>query len=303
MHKVVVCIPTYKRPEMLGILLQSIMECNINDAFIKTISIIVVDNDIDKTGEVIVNKFIKKVEDTFGLYYYNFPVKGLSNVRNELLNKAFQLAPDFIIFIDDDEYVTYHWLDGLFNVMINNHADAVRGPVIAKLRNGVKREIAVLFDRKDYPNNSRLSIWTTGNLMLRATSLLTYQIWFDQRFNETGSEDYYFGLQMEKRGASLFWAADAVVYEDIPEKRSTLKWVIRRTFRGAVMYTYVQMIDKNYNKIIKKAFVSVTYILIGVPGTVFIIFQNKFRYWGLLKLTEGIGGFIGLFNGTYREYK
>lgn len=301
--KIVICIPTYRRAIMLTRLLQSIIECHVDRSLIGEVSVIVVDNDKGRSAENIVDEFARKYSQTHLIKYCNFPVKGLSNVRNELLNRAFLVDPDFIIFIDDDEYVTFHWLDGLFKAMMENHADAVRGPVIAKLKNGVKRGVAKLFERKGYPDNTRLSLWTTGNLMLRTTSLVNYNVRFDERFNQTGSEDYYFGLQMAKKGASLYWAAEAIAYEDIPEKRSTLKWVIKRTFRGAVMYAYVQVIEKNYLKMTKKALVSLVYILMGIPASVLIVFQYKFKYWGLLKLTEGIGGIVGLFNGTYKEYK
>ena len=54
--------------------------------------------------------------------------------RNELLNKALLFNPDFIIFIDDYEFVTPYWLIELLTTIINNNANATRGPVIAKFR-------------------------------------------------------------------------------------------------------------------------------------------------------------------------
>ena len=42
----------------------------------------------------------------FKLHYHNYPIKGLSNVRNEIMEKALLLDPDFVVFVDDDEYVT-----------------------------------------------------------------------------------------------------------------------------------------------------------------------------------------------------
>ena len=40
--------------------------------------------------------------------------------------------------------------------------------------------------------------------------------------------------------------------------------------------------------------VSISYLLIGVPGLLLLPFEFKYRYFGLTKIAEGMGGFSGL---------
>ena len=52
MYKIVVCIPTYKRPEMFKELVMSISQAEINPELVRELNILVVDNDLDKSAEI-----------------------------------------------------------------------------------------------------------------------------------------------------------------------------------------------------------------------------------------------------------
>lgn len=303
MYNVTICIPTYKRPGMLKKLIQSIAQCKIDKLIINNVNIVVVDNDIDKTAEFIMQENNIFVNDFCQLHYYNFPAKGISNVRNELLRKAGLFNPDFIVFIDDDEYVTSEWLNELVSTIINNNSDAARGPVLAVMDNSVSEYISCWFKRENYRNNSQIFSLTTGNLILRVASLKKYDVWFDSRFNIIGSSDTYFGCQILKKGAKINWAANAITYETIPEKRANLKWLIKRIYRLSSTYTYVVKMEKEYLKLLKKIVISFIYIIIGGSALISILFPIKRKYWGIFTLTEGVGGLAGLISILYKEYK
>ena len=131
MNHLVIGIPTYKRPLMLEKLVNSIYTCTIDKKFISAIDILIVDNDKDQTAEAISLKLKSSGHlNNFKLHYHNYPLKGLSNVRNEIMEKALLLEPDFIVFVDDDEYVTKHWLNELIYTAVKNDGDMVMGPVI-----------------------------------------------------------------------------------------------------------------------------------------------------------------------------
>ena len=303
MNKIVIAIPTYKRPEMLKKLLLSIMDCKIDQSIIGEISIVVVDNDIDKTAELTVSNIKINNQHVKSLVYHNFTTKGLSNVRNEMLRKALEMNPDFIVFVDDDEFVTTQWLNELVKTIINNDADIVRGPVFAKMGINTPDHITYWFSRENHPDNSRLYNLSSGNLIIKKSSFLKFNVWFDNRFNNTGSEDSYFGIQLLKKEARIFWSAKAIAYETIPEKRATLNWLLKRNYRVASTFTYILKIEKEYFKLIKKTIVSLVYIFIGFLAVTLMIFPVKKRYWGILKLSEGFGGIAGLGNKIYSEYK
>lgn len=287
---------------MLKKLIYSIFENKIDRLLINDVSLIIVDNDKDKTAEIIVNEIKEGSDRNYKLLYFNNPVKGLSNVRNELLSKAMLQNPDFIIFIDDDEFVTSNWLYELLTTIINNEADVVLGPVTAKLDESVSKYIAYFFRRKEYPDNSKIYSLATGNLILRRKSLEKYKVRFDNRFNSTGSEDSFFGVQLMQKGATIYWAAKAIAYETIPDNRATLKWLIKRMYNGAVSYTYILKIEKKYFALLRKTIISGGYFLIGIIAFPIVLFPFRWKYWGILKISEGVGGFAGLFSILFHEY-
>jgi len=303
MNNIAICIPTYKRIELLKKLIDSIYNCKIDDTLINDINVIVVDNDAEMTAKNLLDNLKKNEKKPFRLHYYNYSVKGLANVRNELINRALLFNPDFLLFIDDDEFVTENWLNELVKTILTNKADAARGPVFANITNKVSTSIAFLLERENYDNNSPVEKWTTGNLIIRRTSLETYGVRFDFRFNSTGSEDTFFGRQMARKGANLFWAANAVTYEQIPEKRTSINWFIKRAYRGAATHVFMLKIEKDYFKIVNKIIVSFVYLLIGLVSLPLIILPIKSSYWGIIKISHAVGALAGLFNFQYREYK
>jgi succinoglycan biosynthesis protein ExoM len=302
MYKVVVGIPTYKRPEMLQKLLLSILDCEIDRAVIRDVDIVVVDNDADRTAEVIVRGISFQSNGLYKLTYHNYPVKGLSNVRNELFKIALTFMPDYIVSIDDDEFATKGWLNQLIQTITKNEAEIVIGPVIPVFEHNVSPYISGWFKYKKLPNNERVYFFWTGNFIISADFLLKHQLEFDDRFNKTGSEDSWFGVKARNSGARIIWANDAVVYETIPAKRARLKWLVRRSFNGAVSTVYMLKLQKKYLGIAKKTVVSLIYFMSGGLALAGVPLPFRWKYWGILKLSEGVGGFAGLVGFRFQEY-
>jgi cellulose synthase/poly-beta-1,6-N-acetylglucosamine synthase-like glycosyltransferase len=302
MYNIVIGIPTYKRPLMLKKLILSIIECNINKTLIKDINIIVVDNDINKTAEKIVKELTDRYYGVHKLNYYSYPVKGLSNVRNELFNRAFEYNPDYIVCIDDDEFATSDWLNQLLSAITAIKAEITLGPVIPVFENKISPYIAYWFKYQNLVNYQRVDFFWTGNFIICANFLLKNKIKFDERFNSSGSEDSYFGVTALKAGAKICWASNAIVYETIPNNRAKLKWLIKRSYNSAITFTYILKLEKNNFGLLKKTLISVAYFLSGGMALVVIPFPFRWKYWGILKFSESIGGFAGLFGIQYHEY-
>jgi succinoglycan biosynthesis protein ExoM len=302
MYKIAVCIPTYKRPEMFKKLILSISQAEINPELVRELNILVVDNDLDKSAEITALELKEKLQHCFRIDYHNFPVKGLSNVRNEILRRSKDLNADYLAFVDDDEYVSPEWLNELLKTLITSKGDMIMGPVISVLQHGVSRYISCWFERPGYVNNQRLQYIRTGNLLISSKSVSDRNIRFDPRFNATGGEDAYFGYQMIEQGATVYWSAGAVVFETIPEKRASLSWLIKRSFNGAVTFTKVLKIEKNYMGLLKKILVNIIYFIAGFIALILIPFPFRKKYWGMLRISESLGGFAGLVNIPFRAY-
>jgi succinoglycan biosynthesis protein ExoM len=302
MYKIAICVPTYKRPTLLAKLITTVLNSNIDKTLIKEIFIVIVDNDVDKSAEKIVNEFKKKDNVFFQLYYHSYPVKGLANIRNEIITRSLELDPDFIASIDDDEYATPDWLNEMLLTITSNHADAVIGPVIPVFESDVPESLRFHFTYHKITNNKRISFLETNNYIISVRFILEQKMRFDERFNFTGSEDNYFGVQALKKGARIFWAAKAVIYETIPTGRASLNWLIMRNYRSAITFMYVLLLEKDYKKISKKIATSVFYLCIGLPSLILFPFPSKFKYWGIIKISRALGGFAGLLNLKYYEY-
>jgi succinoglycan biosynthesis protein ExoM len=302
MYKIVICIPTFKRPEMLKKLILSILECDFDKSLVSSRSIVIVDNDADLSAEKTVSELVSNEGKGTEISYSGYPVKGLANVRNELLKTGLAMDPDFIVFVDDDEYVTKDWLNELVGTIEANNGDMTMGPVNSVVGNHVPKYISCWLDRADYFNNAKLSFIRTGNLIIRVKSLLERNVWFDPRFNKTGGEDSFFGQQMIKKGATIYWASKAVVCETVPDDRANIRWLFARYYNGANKFAFILKLERNNVKIAKKIVVSLIYILTGFIGLVLIIFPVRKRYWGLLKLSEGLGGIAGFLSLRYNAY-
>lgn len=302
-YKIVVGIPTFKRPEMLRKLLLSILENKLDPKLIKEINVIVVDNDNDKSAEPIVWELKNQFENNFTLLYHSYPVKGLSNVRNEIFKSSLDLDPHYIACIDDDEYPSSEWLTELVLMISTNQADIVMGPVIPVFEKEVPPKIARWFKARKLNNNQKVTFFETSNFIISSNFLFANKISFDNRFNSTGGEDSYFGIVALKKEANIFWASKAIIYETIPVKRATLQWLLKRGFRYSNTRIYILLLEKQYGKILKRIGVKTIYFFGGIIALVLLPFPSKNKFWGPINIAESIGTFTGIFNIKYHEYK
>ncbi|MEO9892800.1 glycosyltransferase family 2 protein [Aurantibacter sp.] len=302
MHHIVIGIPTYKRPEMLAKLIRSIYLSIFDSSIIGKVDILVVDNDIDKSAEKVSNDLRKICPVKFNFIYHSFAIKGLSNVRNEILKESIKLNPKYIVFVDDDEYVTKDWLNELVKLAEKNDADIVQGPNIPVFESNINDSISHHFDYLDFDHDQKISDFESNNVLLKTQFIIENKLSFDERFNITGGEDSYFGVQAMEKKAKNYWSKNAVVYETIPDSRANLSWLIKRTFRSASTYTYMLKLQNNVKLLVKKVGVSMFYLLTGLLALPFSLIPFKNRFWGILAISDSLGALSGMINLRYNEY-
>ena len=302
MKNIVIGIPTYKRPILFKKLIESIFDSNLDKNYFDKVQIVVVDNDVDRTAESVSKALQGKCPEPFIFHYFNYPKKGLTHVRNEIIKQALNFEPEYIAFVDDDEYVTVNWLNELIKTMGDMNADMVLGPHLPVFEKKVPEYIAHWFYSHSIETNTPMNLASTGNLLVKSKFLTDNQLRFDARFDQTGGEDTFFSVEAIKKGARIFWSSNAIVYETIPAKRATVKWLMRRIYRSATTFTYILKLEKAYFKLIRKFIISVVYLSIGICGLLLLPFSFKYKYWGLFKICEGLGGFAGMLNIRYKEY-
>jgi succinoglycan biosynthesis protein ExoM len=235
MTSVAICIPTYRRPAALRRLLESLAPelDGSHDA-----TVIVVDNDSEGSAEEVTREFEKRIPR---LIYAVEPAKGLAAVRNHLSILARASPAEYIVFVDDDEWVQPGWLGHLLQTRIRFDADIVAGPVLPVISAEAPVWIrnSTLFDRPRYRTGERPARLGLGNVLVKPSCLAMFDPPFDRRFDRSGGEDAHLLMRLLATGAVMVWCDDAPVFEEVSAGRATWRWLMRRAYRSGAVFTVI----------------------------------------------------------------
>ena len=226
--RVDICVATYKRPELLAALLESIQEMEIPEGF--EISVIVIDNDRNRTAETVVDSVLGG--GTLSYQYDVQPEQNIALTRNKALDHA---KGEYAAFVDDDETVEKDWLGALLRTKERFEADVVFGPVIAQYPIDTPEWIKKgrFFERHRFKTGTVVHRGGTGNALVDLESgKLNPSIRFDSRYGLSGGEDAELFFRLRNRGCKFVWSDKAVVYETVIRERMNVAWLLRRAFRG-----------------------------------------------------------------------
>ena len=171
-------VPTCLRPSMLSKCLKSISQIQYPDSTI--VHLVVADNDERKSAYPVVQQFMNTMP--FTMEYSLCVKRGLSNIRNHLLDQAIRLKANYIACIDDDCLVSKDWLVNLYHAICEHKADAIGcGEYVKKV--------------------SRLQ---TGGIMMSERIYKDLAIRYDLAFNFSGAEDDDFAKRAINAGAIFY---------------------------------------------------------------------------------------------------
>jgi glycosyltransferase involved in cell wall biosynthesis len=292
---IAICVPTYKRPELLRKCLTAIGKLNTLNNYL--FNIVVVDNDSDASAKSLCDEFRDKMENS--LHYFVEPERGLSSVRNRLLKEANRLHAGFIAFIDDDEQPGPDWLVKHMTAMHKYQADVCTGPVLAT---GSKYHSP----QKVKDNGTTPRHVSTNNVVFKMKLVRLQELRFDAFYNFIGGEDFDFFERSKKLNNKHVWVEEALVYESIPESRDNLRYLFYRHFSGGINSI---MRYKRSNpgwrawlrfspKIAGKLLGSFFNLLFGV-----LTINKTCIHSSIKKLANGLGYFAGLLNVVIERYR
>lgn len=234
MHKcnICICIPTYKRPQLLDRLLRFIEQQHTHNIF--TLSVVVVDNDNEKTAQ----KIVAKYHNRLSIVYQQEPVQNISLARNRALRSA---KGEYAAFIDDDEFPDFEWLYNHLLLIKKTGADGILGPVKPHFEIGApewlkKSGVCV---RPSFPTATKLHAeqTRTGNVLLDIRKIRKHGLYFDPAFGLSGGEDRDFFRRAIAAGLTFLWCDQAVVYETVPPERWSRCFYLKRAFlRGSASH-------------------------------------------------------------------
>ena len=229
-----VCVATFRRPVLLARLLQSLHEQQLPAGV--RLTVIVVDNDPSQSGRDTVQAAIDR---GWPVRYFTQPEKNISLTRNVAVAQA---TADLIAFIDDDEAASPQWLAHLLKTLQSTQAAAVIGPVQGELAPEAPDWVRQggFFDAPVQATGTLCLRGATNNALVRRSLIPDLQQAFDPAFGLTGGEDTDFFERLKARGGTMVWCQEALVTEDVPPFRSTMRWLLRRDFRGGQRFADIQ---------------------------------------------------------------
>jgi succinoglycan biosynthesis protein ExoM len=296
-----VCIATFKRPELLRGLIQSLLDQkNIDDIILE---IVVVDNDVEKSAKKIISEFSNTSSITIS--YYSQPIQNISLTRNMALDKS---SGQFIAILDDDETADKYWIRNLIDSIVRFNADAVFGYVIPVFDSQIakwKKQREIYFEPIGKTGDTPLSFPTT-NCMIKSDKVNHFSIRFDPEYGLSGGEDQVFFKLLSTYEAKFVVCREAITYETISVHRSKLKSICKRAIHQGNAYGRIVIYSVD-NKIKKTIFFLLVKSLLGIGyyGLQSLILLPFLRKWifSLIRLYLNIGKLLSIFQMKLLLYK
>lgn len=302
MSKVVIAIPSFRRPKGLSRLLDAVAALT-TDA---DVTVLVADNDMEKREAMAVCAEYRA--------RYRWPLdsivveeRGIASVRNALVAHILDRHDcDFVAMIDDDEMPEPTWLTEHLRMQRQTDADAVGG-TIRRVFETDPGAWAVHCDGVSdviYPSGLIAMLEGTGNLLLRRDLLKAMTApWFDTAFSFTGGEDKDFFVRAKAVGARFAWAAEAVVNDFVPASRANLRWALHRAYSAGNSDMRVFLKHRPHLRdMLGEAARIVAAVLLNPLLFAILAFNPNRRVRPLRKLARAFGKIAAIGGRTYQEY-
>lgn len=232
---VVVCVPTFRRPDQLARTLDSLVA----QTCLRPFAVVVVENDVVGQEGVAASR----------AFFASGRLRGLSLVERKqgnchAINAAFATAlgaypaARFVLMIDDDEWADPAWLEAMVGTAERTGAGIVGGPVNPQIASGGPAALArhPAF-RPAYDASGPVPvIYGSGNCLIARTTFERLGLpAFDIAYNFLGGGDTDFFVRARRAGIPFHWVQEAVIRETVPLARTRRRWLAARGLRiGAI---------------------------------------------------------------------
>lgn len=222
------------------------------------------------------------------------PSPGICFARNRSLREALALQPDFIANLDDDEWPSELWLEELQRIQQAKEADLVGGPVVPVFsKSSCEWEPLRQYYGADMniADGTACELYAGGNFLARADcfySLMPNA--YDPDFNESGGEDLHLFKRFSQKGRQMYWAANAIAFEDVPETRMTCEWLFgRQRRRGQIAIKVQRKLNPSLaSEAARIARTAAVFVRAGLGGMTNVL-QKSSQPHAALDMTYGCG--------------
>ena len=299
--KIIICVPTYRRPNYLEKNLTSLSRQNFDYKY----EIVVVDNDSKQSAKPIVSKF-KNENNKFSYFVQN--KRGIAAVRNKCIDICKEKNADYLIFIDEDEIAEKTWLKNLFKSAEKYNAKVVEGPVLCKFEDYSIKDVIkrIYFHRRRFKTGSIINNCATGNVFINMNIFKNHPaLLFNENFGLMGGEDTRFFEEVKTLGIKMIWCDEAITHEFISIERSKLKNCLLRSFYKGNASFYIFKLKNGFIHALCKSITNLIILFFDIfRFFIFVILFNKLKYYKIGKKIMGLLGFvIATFNFKNKKYK
>jgi glycosyltransferase involved in cell wall biosynthesis len=301
---VILCIPTFRRPEGLHKLLTHVGAL----AYQGRLSVIVVENDAElRAGAAVVAGMAQTFR--FPLICIVEARRGQTYAYNRGFAAAARALPrvDYIAVLDDDEYPDRSWLTRMVATARSLDADIVGGPVLPVF-DDPHHWLAKggFYAPRRYASGRVDMIYGAGSMLAKRSMIEDYlDEPFSHAFAFTGGSDLEFFERCRRDGRAFAWADAALVFETTPRSRTTLSWLLRRNFRKG---SERARIDRESSTLMRKPALrwgrGLALMALGVFALPFAAFRGRTAIvTDVSRIARGAGRIAAEFNLFYDEYR
>ena len=301
---IVVCIPSFRRPQHLRLTLQSLADQRTNRRF----AVVIVENDAFGCGSVPVAAEFLLSSKLPGVCVVE-PRQGNCHAINAAFETAlatFPAATD-LLMIDDDEIASPDWLELMLRAAETTGADVVGGPVLPNFDDARKRELSrhPAF-RPAYEASGPVPvIYGCGNCLIkRPVFARLADPAFDLRFNFLGGGDTDFFWRCRLAGMKFHWTAEAVITETVPKSRSNPRWLAMRGLRiGAINYHVQRKAARTIGSRLKLTAKMLAILPLSLLHAVRLVLTERKAATAMHPMTVAAGSALAAFGIEPQPYK
>lgn len=293
-HLITIGLCTYHRQEVTDTL-DSLAKITIPEG--KRIQIVIADNSVDAASKALIEGYA--AQSPLVIHYLHAPDSNISIARNACLEWALDHS-QYLIFLDDDEFVVKDWLVAHLTTAEREHADVVIGPVLGMYPDAAPAWVKTL-DMQSVKApiiapSGKIETANSGNTLLNLDFLRQHPLRFDLEYGRSGGEDSIFFRQLTMKGGTIAFSQEAEASEHVPLARTEYNWLYQRRFRCGQTHGKMLLLDNpsTFNRIKQtllagaKASVSYLYALR------FITQESSEKYFWKLRVALHLGVVSGL---------
>jgi len=165
----------------------------------------------------------------------------ISVARNALLDA---ITSDWLVFVDDDEWVDPAWLAELFSCAETFQADVVVGPVLPQYP--AETPEWMIKANPLYTNWGKqgqlLKTGRGGNTLVHLAPFKDLDLRFDPGLGKTGGEDTDFFGRAAARGIRIVACDTALAFEHVPVERTEPRYILSRAVRSGQSYGHMELV-------------------------------------------------------------